>query len=123
MGWTQPSLFKTASSWARMVVNHHQEERGRVRKWILQRWESTWQRMCSEFTGGQHSAGDPFQCDATLTREWRPFGEVRAPEIGGKARLFNGAKSTLAMLPETHLVWNVLRAIGGIRNALLEVRS
>jgi hypothetical protein len=30
---------------------------------------------------------------------------------------------TLAMLPETHLVWTVLRAIGGIRNALLPVRS
>ena len=28
-----------------------------------------------------------------------------------------------AMLPETGLVWTVLRAIGGIRNALFEVRS
>jgi hypothetical protein len=31
MVWTQPSLFKTASAWARMVRNHHDEERGRVR--------------------------------------------------------------------------------------------
>ena len=33
--------------------------------------------------------------------------------------LLSGAKSTLAMLPETNLVWTVLRAIWGIRNALL----
>jgi hypothetical protein len=34
-----PALtFKTASAWARMVMNHHKEERGRVRKWILERW-------------------------------------------------------------------------------------
>ena len=51
MGWTQPSLLKTASTWARMAMNHHQEERGRVRKWILERWASTWRRICFEFTG------------------------------------------------------------------------
>jgi len=39
MGWTHPSLFKTASVWARMLVNHQQEERGRVPKWILERTE------------------------------------------------------------------------------------
>ena len=26
MGWTQPSLFNTASAWARMAVKHHNEE-------------------------------------------------------------------------------------------------
>jgi hypothetical protein len=30
MVWTQPSLFSTASEWARMVANHHDEERGRI---------------------------------------------------------------------------------------------
>ena len=30
MGWTQPSLLSTASEWARMVSNHHDEERGRI---------------------------------------------------------------------------------------------
>jgi hypothetical protein len=36
MGWTQPLLFKVASTWASMVMNHHNEERGRVRKLILE---------------------------------------------------------------------------------------
>jgi len=31
MGWTQPSLFTAASDRARMVHNHHDEKRGRVR--------------------------------------------------------------------------------------------
>jgi hypothetical protein len=37
--------------------------------------------------------------------------------------LLNRAKSTLAMFPETNLVWTIWRAVGGIRNALLQVRS
>jgi len=36
--------------------------------------------------------------------------------------LLNGAKSTLAVFRQTNLVWTVLRAIWGIRNALLQVR-
>ena len=31
---------------------------------------------------------DPVQCASVLTRRWRRFGEVRAPEIGGKAPLY-----------------------------------
>jgi len=30
MGWTQPSLSKTASEWARKAKGHYNEERGRV---------------------------------------------------------------------------------------------
>src|SRR5215831_12661365 len=40
-----------------------------------------------------------------------------------RCAFLNGAKSTLAMFPETNLVWTVLRAIWGIRNALLQVRG
>jgi hypothetical protein len=48
--------------------------------------------------------------------------EGHVPRNRGSVALFNGAKSTLAMFPETNLVWTVLRAIWGIRNALLQVR-
>jgi hypothetical protein len=44
-------------------------------------------------------ARDPYQCATTLARKWRCFGEDPSPEIGGRGALFNGAKSTLAMLP------------------------
>jgi hypothetical protein len=37
MGWTQPSLFKTASVKGHDGMNHYQEERGGVREWILER--------------------------------------------------------------------------------------
>jgi len=48
--------------------------------------------------------------------------EDRAPER--QCALFNGSQSTLAMLPETNLVWTVLRARGsGNRDALREVRG
>jgi hypothetical protein len=60
-----------------------------------------------------------FRVGAKMTA---PSGEDPPSEIVA-TRLFNGAKSTLAMFHETNLVWTVLRAIGGIRNAVLQVRS
>src|SRR5215472_7233678 len=44
-----------------------------------------------------------------LRRKWRRFGDTALLKLTA-GRLLNGARSTLAMLPETNLVWTVLRA-------------
>src|SRR5215472_3349435 len=44
-----------------------------------------------------------------LRRKWRRFGDTALLKLTA-GRLLNGDRSTLAMLPETNLVWTVLRA-------------
>ena len=61
------------------------------------------------------AARDPVQCDTTLTANGKMVAlfvePARMKLLAG--RLLNGAQSTLATLPETNLVWTVLRAIWG----------
>jgi hypothetical protein len=57
---------------------------------------------------------------AEKIRQWGSRGDHLVNRL--RCAFLNGAKSTLAMFPETNLVWTS-RSDWGIRSALLEMRS
>jgi hypothetical protein len=73
--------------------------------------------LCVDAGGQRSPRGTVFNVVPCWRENGGPLGRTALLKLAAEC-LLNGAKSTLAMLPETKLVWTVLRAIWGIRNAL-----